>query len=106
MRQRLEFGPGDDEPQFLDDITVAVGASEEPLRGGHQVVKQIEVGPLVVAGVESAVAAGEYVEIDAAGGPIVCSEADICRSIKVLKAAYDAAKKPGRVAPRTMAPVP
>jgi hypothetical protein len=45
--QRLEFGPGDGDSVFLDDITVEVGASSVPLNGGFQLLQFIEVGPLV-----------------------------------------------------------
>lgn len=98
--QRLDFGPGDDDPQFLDDITVVLGASEAPLRGGYQVVQQLEVGPLVLLGQESRVADNEYVLVQE-GQPIRCNEAAVCESIAVLKASYGQAHGPMRVAPRT-----
>lgn len=103
MYQHLEFGPADGDAEFLDDIRVAVGASEEPLTGGFQVVQNIEVGPLVVAGGATPVAENEYVVLNTSSAPIRCHEADICTSIKRLKADYDA-RPTVRVAPRTMRP--
>jgi hypothetical protein len=102
MYQHLEFGPGDDDPAFLDDITVAVGANEEPLTGGFQVVQQMEVGPLVVIGQPTPVAEDEYVILSASDAPIQCQEASICQTIKSLKQEYDNAHQMVRIAPRTM----
>ncbi|WP_414580771.1 hypothetical protein [Scytonema sp. PCC 10023] len=102
MYQRLEFGPSDDEPTFLDDITVAVGANEEPLTGGFQVVQQMEVGPLVVIGQPTPIAEDEYVILSASDAPIQCQEARICETIKSLKQEYDNTHQMVRIAPRTM----
>lgn len=99
--QRLDFGPGDDDPRFLDDITIVLGASETPLTGGYQVVQQLEVGPFVLLGSESPVAEDEYVVVQGGQQPIRCNEAAVCRSIVALKAAYDQAHESTRVAPRT-----
>lgn len=100
--QRLEFGPPDDDPHFLDDIVVAVGASEEPMRGGYELVQQIEVGPIALVGPETPVGPDEFVEVAVEGGPIVCSEARVCENISRLKTEFDNAQMPMRVAPRTM----
>jgi hypothetical protein len=91
MFQRLVFGPPDDHPAFLDDISVATGAVETPLTGGFQLLQQIEVGPLIVVGPTSLVAAGELVSIGASAAPIACLEAEVCTAIGALKARYDAA---------------
>lgn len=45
MWQRLEFGPDDDEPETLEDITI--GENGPPLEGGYQLLEQITVGPRV-----------------------------------------------------------
>lgn len=102
MYQRLEFGPGDDEPAFLDDITVAIGGNEEPLTGGFQLVQQMEVGPLVVIGQPTPVTEDEYVILCASDAPIQCQEARVCQTIKSLKQEYDNVHQMVRVAPRTM----
>lgn len=102
MYQHLEFGPSDDEPAFLDDITVAIGANEKPLTGGFQVVQQMEVGPLVVIGQPTPIAEDEYVILSANDAPIQCREARVCEDIRSLKQEYDNAHQIVRIAPRTM----
>jgi hypothetical protein len=102
MYQHLEFGPSDDDPRFLDDIRVAAGPRDEPLTGGFQVVENVEVGPLVVAGAATPVAEGEYVILTTSTAPIRCHEAAICESIRRLKADFDSAHPPVRLGPRTM----
>ncbi|MGQ0778609.1 MAG: hypothetical protein ACT4NY_30055 [Pseudonocardiales bacterium] len=102
MFQRLEVGPPDDDPAFLDQVRVATGAQDEPLVGGHQVVENVEVGPLVIVGPGSALADAERIVLDADAGPIVCREASICESIRALKAEFDGSGTPSRVAPRRM----
>lgn len=104
MFQRLEVGPPDDDPAFLDQVRVAIGARDEPLVGGHQIVENVEVGPLVMVGPESAVADDERIILDADDGPIVCREASICESIRALKAEFDGSGTTSRVAPRRMGP--
>jgi hypothetical protein len=98
--QRLEFGPGDEDGRFLDDIRVAAGASEEPLLGGFQVVQQLEVGPGVLAGPPSAIEEEEYVDLEVDEVSIACHEAEVCRGIAQLKAEYDRERRSGRAGPR------
>jgi hypothetical protein len=100
--QRLEFGPDDDDPAFLDDISVAVGASEEPLRGGFQLLQQLEVGPRVIVGEPSQVADEDYVFLSASDAPIPCHKASICTYIEALKEEFDNEQRLVRVAPRIM----
>jgi len=102
MYQRLEFGPGDNEAEFLDDIIVEVGDSQEPLRGGFQLLQQIEVGPLVVVGGSTHISDEEYSILQTSDSPIQCIDADICDSIRRLKQEYDDAHQIIRVAPRRM----
>lgn len=99
MWQRLEFGPSDDDEAFLDDITVSVGASERPMCGGYQLVRQLEVGPLVVAGVGEPVADGEWQFVEPLAEPIACAESEACETVRALKRAFDAANA-GRSSPR------
>ena len=100
MYQRLEFGPGDDEPAFLDDIIVEVGNSQEPLRGGFQLLQQIEVGPLVVVGGSTHISDEEYSILQTSDSPIQCMDAEICNSIRRLKQEYDDAHQRIWIAPR------
>ncbi len=102
MYQRLEFGPSDADPAFLDDIVVEVGADIQPLTGGFQLLKQIEIGPIIVVGEPSPVTEDEYIVIGASSDPIRCQEATICDRIHQLKEDYEAAQKIGRIAPRQM----
>jgi hypothetical protein len=102
--QRLEFGPGDEDGDFLDDITVATGASEEPLLGGYQVVQQIEVGPRVVAGSPSPLQPGDYADLEVGPVSIGCHEAAVCQGIAQLEAEYERERSTARTAPRRMAP--
>ena len=102
LLQRLEFGSDDDDPAFLDDISVAVGASEEPLRGGFQLLQQLEVGPRVIVGEPSQVADEDYVFLSASDAPIPCHEASICTYIEALKEEFDNEQRLVRVAPRIM----
>jgi hypothetical protein len=102
LYQRLEFGPGDDDAAFLDDIRLVRGEASEPVTGGYQVVQQMEVGPLVVAGSATAIAEGKYVVLSTSSADIRCHEAGICTSIRRLRDEYQAAQPLVRVAPRTM----
>jgi len=104
MRQRLEFGPGDADDEFLDDILVAEGASEEPLTGGYQLLKQVEIGPLVVAGTGSTVGEDEFKDLDVPNPTIECREAAVCDDMATLKAEYDREHGQARVAPRIVGP--
>jgi hypothetical protein len=97
----------DDDPRFLDDITVSIGAADEPVTGGFQVVEQVEVGPLVVVGPDGPVAPEEYRIVPADPEPIHCNEAAVCASVRQLKQQFDEEQGPVRVAPRTVRlPVP
>lgn len=103
MYQRLVFGPPDEHDAFLDEITVAVGAAESPLSGGYQLLRELEVGPLILVGAGESVADSEWKILPPVDNPIACDTADVCRGIRELKRRYDAAHR-GRVAPRSMTP--
>jgi hypothetical protein len=81
---------------------VAVGASEEPLTGGFQLLQELEVGPRVIVGEPSRVANEEYVFVSASDAPIRCHEAEICGRIRTLKEEFDSEQQLVRVAPRVM----
>ncbi len=89
--QRLDFGPPDDEPLFLDDIRVASGGSDLPLLGGFQILQQIEVGPLIIVGEETQIPNNEYVIVNPNVQPILCHQSSVCTSINRLKMEYDQA---------------
>jgi hypothetical protein len=106
--QRLVVGPADDDAAFLDDIIVSVGAADEPLVGGYQLLEQIECGPQAAVGEGDAVEEDEYVELDAAE-PVDCRAQGICDRVAELEAAYDEANSPAapavrRVGPRRVGP--
>lgn len=89
--QRLEFGPPDTDPHFLDDITV--GDSQEPVIGGFQVLEQIEVGPRLVIGDGHLVKQKEYIDFEVNPmSSITCAKAKICETMKDLNEKYQKAK--------------
>lgn len=79
LYQRLEFGPADDEPAFLDEVVIQEGATTTPIIGGYQFAKLIEVGPKVLVGPENILMPKWFV-IPAAA-PADCSEADVCSAV-------------------------
>ncbi len=81
--QRLEIGPADDDDVFLDDIVDVAEANAKPLVGGYQVVRQIEVGPLVVVGEPTTVGDDEFVVLPEAP-PIACGEPDFCANVNMV----------------------
>jgi hypothetical protein len=80
MEQRLEFGPPDDHPAFLDDIVLQEGALETSLKGGYQVARRIEVGPHVVLGVEWEFTP-QWTTITANPAQLDCSAAEVCLGV-------------------------
>ena len=63
MHMRLEFGPADDDPRFLDDITLGTGPSARPV-SGYALASLIEVGPMItVAAKPRVITRVEFVEI-------------------------------------------
>lgn len=83
------IGPPDDYPHFLDDITMSVGAADEPLVGGYQIVQLIEVGPLVVQGPPSTVTDEEHVVLEAVDKAIDCAAPFACGPIRAFKQTFD-----------------
>lgn len=84
MFQRLEVGPGDDEDAFLDEIELTVGQERQRLTGGYQLIKMLEVGPLLATGETSAASEDEF-EWVPAGSPIECSQTGICGKVAKLE---------------------
>jgi hypothetical protein len=106
LHQRLEVGPPDDDPRFLDQAVTAEGAVDEPVTGGFQVVRHVEVGPFVVVGPETPVTDDERTVLTTSDAPIVCRDADVCRSVAQLQRDFEAVHGGAlrRVGPRRTAP--
>lgn len=103
MYQRLEFGPDDNDPAFLDDIILAEGANEDAVTGGFQIVQHIEVGPLVIVSEKTPVEENEYEVINTSNEPIHCNEAQVCQQIRKIKGEYDSQHNSfERIGPRKM----
>lgn len=98
MFQRLEFGPGDEDDVFLDEIEVASGQDRQPLSGGHQLVRKLEVGPLVAVGPTAPAGEADFVLVPE-GSPIDCAATGICETVRALKQEHDQAMQP-KPAPR------
>ncbi len=89
LYQRLEFGPGDEDDHFLDEITV--GDEEAPLKGGFQIAQRIEVGPRLRIGSSSTVTDAEYeaFEVQELDQPYNCAQASVCRNLARLRDEYE-----------------
>jgi hypothetical protein len=99
--QRLVFGPPDEHDAFLDDITISVGSADEPLTGGYQLLRELEIGPHLAFGRTEPIADDEWELLAPAPAAIACDEAESCKSVRELAARYEA-EHAGKVAPRTM----
>ncbi|HEV7876624.1 hypothetical protein [Bradyrhizobium sp.] len=87
MWQRLEFGPPDDSPAFLDDIMERIGATQQPVSGGYRLVRGIEVGPGVMVEPASSVNP-QWIDIPAAQ-PLDCTMADVCTGVALARADWE-----------------
>lgn len=76
LPQRLEIGPSDDEPYYLDEILIRDGDDVSQITGGYQLAKLIEVGPLVLVGPEEEYTPDLFV-VNKSDSPD-CSEAEVC----------------------------
>ncbi|MEY2515020.1 MAG: hypothetical protein QOJ89_2378 [bacterium] len=99
--QRLVFGPPDEDEAFLDDITLSLGASEQPLVGGYQLLRELEIGPLMQSGEADPIDDSEWELLEPAAGTIACDDAESCKPVRDLLTRFEAAHA-GRKAPRTM----
>ncbi len=99
--QRLVFGPPDEHEAFLDDITLALGASEQPLVGGYQLLRELEIGPLLAFGDSDPIAESEWELLEPAAATIACDDAESCKPVRDLLQRFEA-EHAGRAAPRTM----
>jgi hypothetical protein len=87
---RLEFGPPDDHDAFLDDITISVGASDEPLTGGYQLLRELEIGPYLLFGETAPIADDEWEVLPPAPVAIACDEPESCKAVRDLAARWEA----------------
>lgn len=73
MSMRLEFGPSDHDPRFLDEVVIGTGA-DAPVVTGYYLASAIEVGPLVTVAREARpIAETEFIDIPPADvGDIAC----------------------------------
>ncbi len=101
LSQRLVVGPPDDHEAFLDDITLARGASEQPLTGGYQLLRELEIGPLLAFGDSDPIADSEWELLEPAAATIACDDAESCKPVRELLTRFEA-ERAGRAAPRTM----
>ena len=94
--QRLEFGPSDTDAHFLDEISVEVPGAPGPVPvvGGFQVVRHVEVGPLIVHGDGAPPKTEEIKVIDDVPAGIDCGAAEVCQAMRALKRAYDEENSP------------
>jgi hypothetical protein len=99
--QRLVFGPPDEHDAFLDDVSLALGGSEQPLTGGYQLLRELEIGPLLLVGDGDPIQESEWELLESAAAPIACDDAESCKAVRDLLQRFEA-ERAGRAAPRTM----
>jgi len=91
-RQRLVFGPPDEDPRFLDDIGFEVGGDTFQLSGGFDIVAAMEVGPNLVVGSPSALKPDDVRPFLLKVPPqraIRCGESARCQQLAQFKARYE-----------------
>ncbi|NVO57825.1 hypothetical protein HW561_18670 [Rhodobacteraceae bacterium B1Z28] len=96
MPMRLEFGPGDDDPRFLDEVTLGTGASARPI-SGYCLAHLIQVGPLVKATAKPRmITKVEFVEIPSVEpGGIICGLPGTERCKQISEFADQCESSPG-----------
>ena len=80
------FGPPDDHAALLDDITISVGASDEPLTGGYHLLRELKIGPYLLFGETEPIADDEWEVLVPAPAPIACNEPESCKAVRDLAA--------------------
>ncbi len=89
MYQRLEFGPSDEDPYFLDDIEVTDGNHKIPLSGGYDILNRIEVGTIVSLSKRTTIPNINYEYLFTNNSPIICRDSHTCEDIERLKKEYE-----------------
>ena len=80
---------------------LALGAAEQPLTGGYQLLRELEIGPHLCVGDADPIAEDEWEILEPAASSIACDEPESCKAVRDLLARYEA-EHAGRKAPRTM----
>jgi hypothetical protein len=93
-KQRLEFGPPDSDPHFLDDIGFEVGGDIHRLQGGFDIAAATEVGPNLVVGPPSRLTPADLDPffLAEARANILCGESPRCEQLLAFKQAFEAAQ--------------
>ncbi|HEU4398905.1 MAG TPA: hypothetical protein VFU54_13855 [Actinomycetota bacterium] len=89
LHQRLEFGPPDHEPAFLDDIVDTV--EQRPLTGGFQVLRQVEVGVRLVRRTPPSTTVEPFLDPGTDRATQPCSSSEGCADILELLDQLEAA---------------
>lgn len=101
MAMRLEFGPSDDDPRFLDDLIWTKGARTTPV-SGYLLARLIEVGPLVVIGnTPRQIAKDEFRDIPSRLGSAITRGLPSYKRCKEIAAFADLYENPSGVVPGT-----
>lgn len=82
MHQRLVFGPPDSDPAVLEDITVAVGAEDQPLVGGYQLLREITVEFRLLSAPRRVGEPAEVQIVKAGAQASPCGTDELCRSVE------------------------
>ncbi|MGH9982615.1 MAG: hypothetical protein ACRD8W_01510 [Nitrososphaeraceae archaeon] len=80
--QHMEFGPPDNDPTFLDDITIKRGGASQRLIGGYQILEQLEVGIMINVTEPSPLKPLDYRRLEVNQIEKVCSETEECRKVR------------------------
>jgi hypothetical protein len=100
MEQRLEFGPPDEHPAFLDDIDVEEGNDRSKLQSAYRLARRIEVGPTMVVGQDAPHAPATLEIIAGSTEQLNCSQAKVCERMRALREEYE--KQATHLKPRGM----
>ena len=77
------------------DPTISLGAADEPLTGGYQLLRELEIGPYLLFGETDPIADDEWEVLAPAPAPIACDEAQSCRPVHVARYAAEHAERTG-----------
>jgi hypothetical protein len=77
---------------FLDEIELSVGQERQRLTGGYQLLRMLEVGPLLATGAVRPAGPDEFEEVPAAS-PIDCRGGRVCQEVSRLEEELPAAER-------------